>query len=699
MNTLDRFETQFESVEQKFSWEEFVKAVSEKTFKYPALKVAYLAQCILESGYGRSELFKKAGNPTGLKWRQEMEGFATKFHLVTPTEPEGAIWCSWDKPEGAIDGYWRFIGRDRYQGWEDFGDDPKGYIQHLVRRGYATDPIYIDKVTELFSKAKTLLGDAIHSDSNFDSELKVANWFKIELSSDKKPILYAMAGDDDVSSFRSTSKQELCDFLLNHSQAQSVRLSSQIKVIEEEELRRIQTGVNAHASWFQFWRTEDNRTALLGMIGGYPANALISSDKAKIVKFLKDHPNARTIGVANSGSVLDWTEPPRSSHTDSDHGSRDAVLRPSIEWVSGCRNFSSRSGQSIDAIVLHYTTSRNVHGSISWFQNPASKVSAHYIVDRDGKIYQLVKDSDKAWHCYGFNTTSIGIEHVAAPGDRLTTEQEQASAALIRWLISEYEISLDRIYGHRWNPEEPGGTSCPGSLWKNSQELKTWLQQKVFDGTHSPSEPIARTRAVSTPITIGSQNRRSVDLPVPYFKQLDNKYNPSGACNVTSVAMCLRYFGIVGDASEKQLEDQMYQRCIRNGWSRHTPEGLKKLIESYPGCKDDLTRTGSLADIRKALDEGKPCIVHGYFTDFGHILVIRGYNDVDFLINDPFGEWFPNGYRTELTGEKRKYSKRAIAACCHAYSRGEALDLYARMSDHQMESFKEIWLHRVYRVN
>jgi uncharacterized protein YvpB len=189
-----------------------------------------------------------------------------------------------------------------------------------------------------------------------------------------------------------------------------------------------------------------------------------------------------------------------------------------------------------------------------------------------------------------------------------------------------------------------------------------------------------------------------VDIAVPYFSQRDNKFNPSGACNVTSVAMCLYHFGIRGDGSHKQLEDQMYARCLQNDWSRHTPEGLKKLIESY-GLKDDLTINGSLSDIRSALDKGQACIVHGYFTHSGHIIVIRGYDAKNFYVNDPWGEWYPWGYFNEdsVSGEKLKYSNRAIAACCHSFSYGEAQDLYARTTDQTLESTKSIWLHRISR--
>ncbi|MBM4464098.1 MAG: N-acetylmuramoyl-L-alanine amidase [Chloroflexi bacterium] len=97
---------------------------------------------------------------------------------------------------------------------------------------------------------------------------------------------------------------------------------------------------------------------------------------------------------------------------------------PSFTWVGPTGNCASgRSGHQIEMIVVHFTASGSGTGTVSWFKNPQSKVSAHYVLDRDGKILQLVKDGDTAWHA-GLpedlvrndtirpNSRSIGIEIV-----------------------------------------------------------------------------------------------------------------------------------------------------------------------------------------------------------------------------------------------------------------------------------------------
>lgn len=148
-------------------------------------------------------------------------------------------------------------------------------------------------------------------------------------------------------------------------------------------------------------------------------------------------------------------------------------------------------------------------------------------------------------------------------------------------------------------------------------------------------------------------------LNVPYKSQLDNALNPRGACNVTCFAMVMKYFGLRGDWSVGQLEDELYNYMERVGLSRHEPGDLAQMAKVY-GLRDELTLNGSFYNLRKAIAEGRPCIIHGYFTSFGHIIVVRGYDRSGFFVNDPFGEWMSDGYREDLSGENLHYSNNLI---------------------------------------
>jgi len=70
-----------------------------------------------------------------------------------------------------------------------------------------------------------------------------------------------------------------------------------------------------------------------------------------------------------------------------------------IKWQGPSPNQEyTRYGYPIEMIVLHYTASGSTAGTVSWFMNPDSEVSVHYVVGRDGEIAQVVKDEFRAHH-------------------------------------------------------------------------------------------------------------------------------------------------------------------------------------------------------------------------------------------------------------------------------------------------------------
>lgn len=86
-------------------------------------------------------------------------------------------------------------------------------------------------------------------------------------------------------------------------------------------------------------------------------------------------------------------------------------------------NFDSRQGAPVSILVLHYTGMPDTAAALHRLRDPASKVSAHYLVEETGTTYQLVEESERAWHAgvsswrgiTDVNAHSIGIE-IANPG-------------------------------------------------------------------------------------------------------------------------------------------------------------------------------------------------------------------------------------------------------------------------------------------
>lgn len=150
-------------------------------------------------------------------------------------------------------------------------------------------------------------------------------------------------------------------------------------------------------------------------------------------------------------------------------------------------NYSNRPSDMINMIVIHATASESFDGALSWMLNPSSKVSAHYLVGKNGKVVQLVKDDKKAWHAgvsewneiKNCNDYSIGIELVNKNNgiDPYPEEQIKALAVLIHGLqISHPKITPNRIVGHY--QIAPGRKTDPGILFP-WVELGMYLREEI----------------------------------------------------------------------------------------------------------------------------------------------------------------------------------------------------------------------------
>lgn len=118
------------------------------------------------------------------------------------------------------------------------------------------------------------------------------------------------------------------------------------------------------------------------------------------------------------------------------------------------------TGASIDSIVLHYTDMESAEAALVRLADPEAKVSAHYVVAMDGRVFQMVDDAMRAWHAgeshwrgvNGMNATSIGIEidnggH-AHGSPEFPRAQMDAVLELTRALKEQYSIVDRNIIGH-----------------------------------------------------------------------------------------------------------------------------------------------------------------------------------------------------------------------------------------------------------
>ena len=167
------------------------------------------------------------------------------------------------------------------------------------------------------------------------------------------------------------------------------------------------------------------------------------------------------------------------------------------------------SGEPIKALVLHGTgrTDGSTDNSVGWLTSVASQVSANFVIDLDGTIFQLVnpfkwkrawgngiianQDTTLKWlaECLALgknpNLRTVSIEHVADNSwmvnhRPMPTAQADASVWLCAWLCQQLSLtpSLETIVGHN-QLLYPDRANCPGVI--NRGDWIGRIQKKMND--------------------------------------------------------------------------------------------------------------------------------------------------------------------------------------------------------------------------
>jgi N-acetylmuramoyl-L-alanine amidase len=142
----------------------------------------------------------------------------------------------------------------------------------------------------------------------------------------------------------------------------------------------------------------------------------------------------------------------------------------------------------VTILVLHYTGMDSGEAALERLRDPAAKVSSHYVLEEDGRLFQLVEEHRRAWHAgRGFwrgitdiNSASIGIEIVNGGHDfglpDFTEAQMQALIPLCRGIIARHNIAAHNIVGH--SDIAPGRKQDPGErfAWQRlaSEGIGLW---------------------------------------------------------------------------------------------------------------------------------------------------------------------------------------------------------------------------------
>ncbi len=134
-------------------------------------------------------------------------------------------------------------------------------------------------------------------------------------------------------------------------------------------------------------------------------------------------------------------------------------------------NHNARA-KPISLIVLHYTGMESGEAALARMCDAEAGVSAHYMIEEDGRVFQLVDESRRAWHAgvsewageTDINSVSIGIEIVNGGHDFGLPDYPQAQIncviSLVKEIMRRYGIPPHRVVGH--SDVAPGRKQDPG---------------------------------------------------------------------------------------------------------------------------------------------------------------------------------------------------------------------------------------------
>jgi N-acetylmuramoyl-L-alanine amidase len=141
-------------------------------------------------------------------------------------------------------------------------------------------------------------------------------------------------------------------------------------------------------------------------------------------------------------------------------------------------------------IVEHYTVTDTFQAAYATFANDVPDVElhelpgtcAHFIVDKDGTIYQLVSLTITCRHTVGLNWTAFGIEQVGRTAREILNRPAQYGAVvrLTSWLRCRYGIALRNVIGHNESLSSP----------YHHENVAALRRQTHGDWTHTEMTPV-----------------------------------------------------------------------------------------------------------------------------------------------------------------------------------------------------------------
>ncbi len=202
------------------------------------------------------------------------------------------------------------------------------------------------------------------------------------------------------------------------------------------------------------WKRRIGETPLVAIGGLTPSRACLAlsagADSACVVTDILRAPDPEARTVEWLTATAPWRETP------------ELTQRFAPDFV-GAEVFPSPNhgprARSIDSLILHYTGMPTAESALELLCSPIREVSAHYFIEENGRVLQLVPESRRAWHAglsywageSDMNSTSIGVE-IAHPGHidprPFSASQIESVIALSHDICERRAIGPARVLAH-----------------------------------------------------------------------------------------------------------------------------------------------------------------------------------------------------------------------------------------------------------
>jgi N-acetylmuramoyl-L-alanine amidase len=223
------------------------------------------------------------------------------------------------------------------------------------------------------------------------------------------------------------------------------------------------------------------------------------------------------------------------------------VTLPLIDLPSP--NFDERPGgpSDIDMLILHYTGMQTGQAAIDRLRDPAAKVSSHYVVEEDGRIFRLVEEHLRAFHAgisywrgrHTLNGVCIGIE-IVNPGHEwgyrpFPALQMDAVTTLCLDILRRHTIPACHVVGH--SDVAPNRKQDPGELfdWRGLAQHGIGFWPEDTERVEKPNEEAAREALTA----IGYETGWPLDIVLLAFQRRFLPHHLTGTLDAPTMGRLL----------------------------------------------------------------------------------------------------------------------------------------------------------------